>query len=365
MRVLILTNNISGLRNFRMEVVQAIVDSGYHLTISSPYDVAISYFENVNCDHILTSFKSKSKNPIQDFKLFFTYLKIIRKVKPDVVLTYTIKPNVYGGMACRILGVPQFANITGLGTAVETQGWMQKLTIQLYRMGLKKAHTVFFQNKANREFCLSNKMVRGHHVLIPGSGVNLTKHKYQEYPPEHPLRFVFISRLVKQKGIEHYLEAAEYLKEKYPDTEFHILGYCQGNYQEKLDDLQKRGVVDYHGRQLDVRPFFGMCHCTVHPSFYPEGMSNVLLESCANGRPIITTDRPGCGEIVDEGKTGFVVRQRDTHDLIEKMEAFIKLPYPTKRQMGIDARKRVEKEFDRNIVVKKYLDEIKNLENHN
>ena len=365
MKILILTNNLAGLHNFRREVVLAIIDKGYHLTISAPYDVNISYFENVNCDYIPIQFNRKGKNPFQDFKLVYSYLKIIRKVNPDAVLTYTIKPNVYGGMACRIMGVPQIANITGLGTAVENQGWMQKLTILLYRMGLKKTHTVFFQNKANREFCLSHKMVKGHHVLIPGSGVNLSKHKYQDYPPQHPLRFVFISRLVKEKGFEHYLGAAMYLKKKYPDLEFHILGHCEGNYKEKLDELQEKGIVNYHGRQMDVRPFLGMCHCTVHPTFYPEGMSNVLLESCANGRPIITTDRPGCGEIVDEGKTGFVVKQRDTHDLIEKMEAFINLPYETKRQMGIDARKKVEKEFDRNIVVKKYLDEIKAIENHN
>lgn len=365
MKILILTNNLAGLYNFRMEVVQAIIDNGHHLTLSGPNNTSVAFFETLNCDYIPTQFNRKGKNPVQDFNLVFTYLGIFRKVKPDVVLTYTIKPNIYGGMACRVMGVPQIANITGLGTAVENQGWMQKLTIQLYRMGMKKTHTVFFQNKANRDFCLSNKMVKGHHILIPGSGVNLSKHKYQVYPPEHPLRFVFISRLVREKGIEHYLDAAEYLKKKYNELEFHILGFCEGNYKERIDGLQKNGIVDYHGRQMDVRPFLGMCHCTVHPSFYPEGMSNVLLESCANGRPIITTDRPGCGEIVDEGKTGFVVRQRDTHDLIEKMEAFINLPYETKRQMGIDARKKVEKEFDRNIVVKKYLEEIKAIENHN
>lgn len=361
MKILILTNNLGGLHNFRKEVVQALIDDGHQLTISGPLDNNIQFFENVVCNFIPTQFNRKSTNPFNDIKLLFSYLRIIRKTKPDAVLTYTIKPNIYGGMACRIMGKPQLANITGLGTAVENEGKIQKLSILLYKIGLKKAHTVFFQNQANRDFCLSHGMVRGHHVLIPGSGVNLERHQYQEYPPESPLRFVFISRLVKQKGIEHYLEAAEHIHQNHPNIEFHILGYCEGNYKDRLASLQERGIVTYHGRQMDVRPFLGMCHCVIHPSYYPEGMSNVLLESCANGRPIITTDRPGCGEIVDDGFTGFVVRQRDTKDLIEKIEKFIILPYETKKQMGVDARKKVEKEFDRNIVVKAYLDELEKL----
>lgn len=361
MKVLILTNNLSGLHNFRIEVVQTIINEGHHLTISGPLNKSIVYFENLKCDYFPTPFNRKGTNPIKDFKLVFQYIKIIKKVKPDVVLSYTIKPNIYGGMACRWKGVPQIANITGLGTAVENPGWMQKLTIMLYRIGLKNAHTVFFQNKANREFCISHKMVKGHHVLIPGSGVNLERHQYKDYPPEYPLRFVFISRLVKQKGIEQYLEAAEQLKKIHPDIEFHILGFCEGNYKDRLDLLQKKGIVEYHGRQMDVRPYLGMCHCVIHPSFYPEGMSNVLLESCANGRPVITTDRPGCGEIVDEGITGFVVKQQDTKDLIEKITKFIQLPYETKKQMGVKARKKVEKEFDRNIVVNAYLKELRGL----
>ena len=361
MKILILTNNLAGLHNFRREVVMAIIDKGYHLTICGPLNANLSYFENVNCDFIPTKFKRKGTNPIKDFILVFQYVKIIKKVKPDAVLTYTIKPNVYGGMACQITKVPQFANITGLGTAVENPGWMQKLTIFLYKIGLKKAYTVFFQNKANKDFCLSHKMVKGHNVLIPGSGVNLNRHQFQEYPTESTLNFVFISRLIKQKGIEHYLEAAEHIKQKYSNVEFHILGYCEGNYQDRLNTLQEKGIIEYHGRQKDVRPFLKMCHCVVHPSFYPEGMSNVLLESCANGRPIITTDRPGCGDIVDDGINGFVVRQRDTNDLIEKIEKFINLPYDTKKTMGKNARMKVEKEFDRQIVVKAYLDELENL----
>ena len=221
---------------------------------------------------------------------------------------------------------------------------------------------MFFQNKANLKFCEKHGMDYGRRVLLTGSGVNLKYHVYQEYPSAiEALRFIFISRLLREKGIEEYLYAAEKIKEKYPRTEFHILGACEEHYEEQLKELQSKGVVIYHGQQTDVRPYIANSHCTVHPSFYPEGMSNVLLESCAAGRPIITTDRPGCGEIVDDGINGFVVRQQDSDDLTEKIEEFILLPREKKIEMGMAARNKVEREFDRQIVVKAYLDAIESL----
>ena len=359
MKVLILTNYFLGLHSFRKEVVKAIRDAGNEVTISAPFDEKKAYFEEIGCKLIDTQFNRKGTNPLKDFSLMLYYRGLLKKEKPDVVLSYTIKPNLYGGMACQLCGVPQIANITGLGSAVENPGWLQKLTIMLYKVGLRKAHTVFFQNKANKQFCEAHGMVKGNLKLIPGSGVNLEYHSFKEYPTaETALRFIFISRLLKEKGIEEYFYAAEKIREKYPQTEFHIVGPCEDAYEEKLKELQKKGVVIYHGQQSDVRPFIANAHCTVHPSFYPEGMSNVLLESCAAGRPIITTDRPGCGEIVDDGVNGFVVRQQDGDDLVEKIERFIGLLFEEKKQMGVNARKKVERVFDRQIVVDAYLNEI-------
>lgn len=359
MKILILTNNFVGLNSFRKEVVKALIDKGNEIVISAPFDEKKAYFEEIGCHLIDTQFNRKGTNPIKDLGLMLRYRQLLKQVKPDVVLSYTIKPNLYGGMACQLCGVPQIANITGLGSAVETPGWLQKLTILLYKIGLRKTHTVFFQNNANREFCLKNGMVEGHNVLLPGSGVNLQYHSMQNYPAEKdPIKFVFISRLLKEKGIEEYFAAAEVIKNKYPTTEFHIVGWCEDAYSEKLKELQDKGVIEYHGPVGDVRPMIGMANCTVHPSFYPEGMSNVLLESCAAGRPIITTDRPGCGEVVDDEINGFVVKQQDANDLVEKMERFINLPYEQKKQMGLNARKKVEREFDRQIVIDAYINEI-------
>lgn len=358
MKVLILTNYFLGLHSFRKEVVKAIIDKGHKVVISAPFDDKRTYFEEIGCKLVDTQFNRKGTNPIKDFSLMLLYRKLIKQIKPDVVLTYTIKPNLYGGMACQLCGTPQIVNITGLGSAVENPGWLQRITIILYKLGLRKANKIFFQNRANMEFCESHKMVKGNTVLIPGSGVNLDYHSLQNYPAEGTIKFVFISRLLKEKGIEEYFGAAVKIRNKYPNTEFHIVGPCEDAYEEQLKRLQNNGTIIYHGLQSDVRPFIGASHCTVHPSFYPEGMSNVLLESCAAGRPIITTGRSGCGEIVDDGLNGFVVKQQDADDLTAKIEKFISLPYDKKKEMGLAARKKVEKEFDRQIVVKAYLDAI-------
>lgn len=359
MKILILSNNFGGLYSFRKEVVKALRDNDYEIVVSAPFDQRRKYFEEIGCSLVDTQFNRKGMNPIKDLSLIAYYYRLMGRVKPDVVLSYTIKPNIYGGIASSISGVPQIANITGLGSAVENPGWLQKLAILLYKIGLRNTHTVFFQNQANKDFCIKHRMVKGQYKLIPGSGVNIDFHSFQNYPDaDKPLKFVFIGRLLKQKGIEEYFKAAEIIRAKHPDTEFHILGECEEAYGERLEELQSRGIVIYHGPQPDVRPLIAASHCTVHPSFYPEGMSNVLLESCASGRPIITTDRPGCGEIIDDGVNGYVVKQRDADDLVKKLEKFIALPYDQKKKMGIEARKKVEREFDRQIVVNAYLKEM-------
>lgn len=368
-RILVLTNFFMGLYSFRKEVIQAIIDRGYEVYISCPIvDAAeqakANWFIDIGCKIIETNFNRKSTNPISDFRLMLTYCRLIREIIPSAVLSYTIKPNIYGGMACTVCNVPQLANVTGLGAAVENPGLMQKVTMILYKIGMRKTAVTFFQNDANRQFCLENSLVRGKTRLIPGSGVNLVYHAAKLYPEEsEPTRFLFISRIRREKGIDEYLAAAEVLKPKYPNTEFHIVGFCEGDYESRIQNLHEKGIVCFHGQQSDVRPFLAQASCLVHPTFYPEGMSNVLLEACATGRPIITTDRPGCREIVDDGENGFIVKQQDKQDCIEKVEKFINLPYEKKKAMGEAARKKVERVFDRQIVVNAYLEEIESVIN--
>lgn len=365
MKILVLSNSLSGLFSFRKEVFQEFRGLGWDVAISCPIgdDVPkLQWFQNIGCEVIDTEFERQGMNPFADFKLVRTYEKLVKCVKPDVVLSYTIKPNLYGGLATAMCGVPQLANITGLGAAVEYPGFLQRFIILLYKICMRKTRLVFFQNEANHQFCLDHGMVFGRSRLLPGSGVNITYHALKPYPAsDEPIRFLFSSRIRKEKGIDEYLAAAETIKTNYSDVEFHIIGGCEGDYAECLKKMTEEGIVIYHGQQSDVRPFNEMASCIVHPSFYPEGMSNVLLEACATGRPVITTNRPGCGEIVEDGKTGLIVRQQDKQDVIEKIRLFLSMSHEQRRQMGLNARKKVERDFDRAIVVNAYVDEIKRI----
>lgn len=338
--------------------MKAIVDAGYDVYISEPDDdERVKYFEGIGCHIIKTDFNRRGMNPLADFKLMLKYRQMIKRLKPVAVLTYTIKPNVYGGIACRLTGTPLIANVTGLGDAIENGGWLQKLTISLYRFGIGKGAKVFFQNEANKSFCVQHKIADDNAIVLPGSGVNLEHHRFQEYAPDGVIRFLFIARLLKDKGTEEYFETAKVIKTKYPQTEFQVLGWKEGPYQQQMEEFVKDGVINYLGTTSDIRPYLTSVHCTIMPSYH-EGMSNVNLESAANGRPVITTNVPGCRETVDDGETGYLVNARDTNSLISAVERFINLPHSQKIEMGKNARNKVEREFDRQIVVAKYLEEL-------
>ena len=359
-RILVLSNSCKGLVIFRKEVFEALINDGNIVTVVAPQSNKIDISKEIGCKYLPISFNRQGTNPFADIRLMLKYRSIIKEEKPDVVLTYTIKPNLYGGMACRLTKTPQIANVTGLGIATEKPGCLYAITKVLYQLGLKKAQKVFFQNKESMDFCIKKHFVTAPSSLIPGSGVNLDRFQLQPYPDDSTCRFIFIGRIQQRKGIEQYLKAAQVIKEKYPQTEFHILGSCEDTkYQSTIDLMVSQGTIIYHGLVKDVRPFLKDMHCTVHPSFYPEGMSNVLLESCAIGRPVITTDKAGCREIVDDGQTGFIVRQQDTEDLVDKIEKFIQLPHGQKEGMGCRAHAKVEREFNRDFVIEAYLNEIR------
>lgn len=362
-KILILANNDIGLYKFRKELIEELLKDN-QVFISLPNGEFVKELIDLGCEFINTNISRRGTNPITDLKLMFEYKKILNRVKPDVVLSYTIKPNVYGGMMCRLTKTPYIANITGLGTAVENSGVLQSITIFLYKLALKNASCVFFQSKENAEFLNSKGIIKGKQKIIPGSGVNLDHYEILDYPEDDTINFLFISRVMKQKGIDQFLDAAMYIGKKYSSTRFHILGFCEESYEEKLKDMDERGIIQYHGMQSDVRMFHKISHCTIHPTYYPEGMSNVLLESAACGRPIITTNRSGCREIVDDGINGYVVEQQNSQDLIEKIEKFLKLSYNQKKDMGLAGRVKVEREFDRQIVVDAYLEGIKEILEH-
>jgi glycosyltransferase involved in cell wall biosynthesis len=359
MKILVIANFGMGLYNFRKELLEELIKQDNEVYISLPDDEYVSKLEKIGCKFVDTHLDRRGTNPLSDFKLLLNYIRIIKRIKPDVVLTYTIKPNVYGGIACAITKTPYITNVTGLGTSVENKGLIQKVTLLLYKLGLKKASCVFFQNQTNRKFFEDNRIVKSKTRLIPGSGVNLEQHKSEEYPmSDKKVRILFIGRIMKAKGIEELLEAAKLVKEKYPNVQFDLIGGNEENYNQKIDKLERLDIIKYHGQQSDVHSFIKKSHATILPSYH-EGLANVLLESASSGRPVLASRVPGCIETFEDGLTGFGFEVRNVESLVEAISRFINIPYEQKREMGMAGRRKMENEFDRNIVINAYLNEIK------
>lgn len=359
MKILFLSNSIGGLRCFRYELINKLIQRKDAVYIGSNIEESTSLFSALGCQIYSTPMDLRGTHLFADIKLILRYLWIFIKIKPDIVLSYTIKPNVYGGLVCRILKIKQISSITGLGTAFDRGGIITRIAIWLYRIGIKKNQFVFFQNQESIDIFNKYKIApKSQKILVAGSGVNLEKYCFLEYPQESAnIQFLFIGKTRKEKGIDLYLEAATRLKKKYPQCIFNIVGACEENYQDRINLLQKQGIIVYHNYQKNVIPFIQMCHCNILPSFH-EGMSNSLLESSACGRPAITTNISGCREIIENNQSGFLIVPGDINDLISKIEKFINLSYNDKKEMGYAARKYVEKKFDRHLVVQKYIEKI-------
>ena len=357
MKTLILTNNDVGLYKFRKELIIELLKLG-QVIIALPYGEFVDKLEEIGCRFINTPMNRRGTNPINEFKLIRQYMSILDDVKPDVVLTYTIKPNAYGGWACQKKNVPYISNVTGLGTSIENGGLLSFITTALYRIGLMKAECVFFQNAENRELFCKKGIVSGRTRLLPGSGVDLATYSYQTYPTdEDGFRFLFVGRIMKDKGIEEFLAAIRDLHREQKKVTADIVGGSDEDYSPQLQLAESEGAIHYHGHQTDVYPFYCNCHCVVLPSYH-EGMSNVLLEASATGRPIIATMVSGCKETFEEGVTGFGCEVRDYLSLLKAMHRILSLSNKEREQFGIAARKKMTNEYDRNLVIHAYIEEI-------
>lgn len=361
-KILFLVNHEVVIYNFRLEIVERFLQDGHEVHVSSPDGEKIKELVNMGVVHHDIEIERHGMNPLEELKLINTYDKLMKQVQPDIVLGFTIKPNLYGAMAARKNHIPFVANITGLGVGLENEGIRQKVLILLYKYAFRGIQRVFFQNEENRVFFVKHKIAVEVHDMLPGSGVNLQRFTYQEYPDDSTVKFLFISRIMKEKGIDYYLEAAEEIKKEHKNVEFHVCGFCEPEYDGKLQEYHEKNIVIYHGMIRNVAEFVKDMHCIVHPTYYPEGISNVLLEACATGRPIITTDRSGCREVVEDGYNGYMIKQKTAGVLAPAVGRFLALGVGEKQQMGINARKKVEKEFDRNIVVEKYVNEVRKIE---
>lgn len=362
-KILFLVNHDVGIYKFRLELVQRILKEGHRVVISSPYGECIDDLVSEGCEYKEIRFARHGMNPIKECILIAKYIKLIKDVKPDVVLSYTAKPNIYGGIACTVTKTPYIANITGLGTAIENGGLIQKILCLLYKFGLKKAHKIFFQNTQNEDFFAKKNIYKEKHIIIPGSGVNLQRYYTLDFPPDDTnVKFLMIARIMKDKGIDEYLAAAEEIKRKYQNTEFHICGFCEPEYESKMDDIKNKGIVIYHGMVKDIQSVLKEMHCTVLPSYH-EGMANVLLESAASARPVIATNVPGCRETYDDGISGISCEPKSAQSLINAIEKFLVLSHEEKENMGKAGRVKMEKCFDRQIVVEAYMKQINTILN--
>ncbi len=365
--VALLTNNDDDVYCFRKELIDGILNSGYSLLISCPYGEKFELMTDYEYIYDDLNIDRRGTNIFADLKLLIHYIKLLKKYRPDIVLTYTAKPGVYGSIAARMLKIPYINNVTGFGSVLSKGGFMKKFIMNMFKFAYKKSNCIMFQNSTNMKLAEEVGIVGQERVLIPGSGVALDRYPIQPYPnggngiDGETVRFNYFGRVMKDKGIDNYLECAKRIKSKYPNTEFNICGFIEpseSHYKEILDKLQKDNIVLYHGSQKDVKPFITRAHAIIHPSTYGEGMSNVLLENASSARPAFTTDNPGCKETVQNGVTGYVYRGGNVDELVDIVEKFLAMPNDERQKMGLAGREYVEQNFSRDIVVSTYLDKM-------
>lgn len=360
MKIAILANSDIGLYKFRKELIQELINQGNEVYISLPNGVFIQPLTDLGCIFIETDVDRRGVNPFTDFKLIIRYLRLIAKLKPDLVITYTIKPNIYGGIVCRFLNLPYTINITGLGTSFQRDGFLKKLIVFSYRIACRKAHVIFFENEENQRSFVDNRIVKKENTYkLNGAGVNLEEYMFSEYPKnDSVIRFLFIGRVMKEKGVDELFDVAKRIKDKFDNVEFDIVGQFEDDYEEIINDLDKKNVINYYGFQMDVKPFIRKAHCFVLPSYH-EGMANTLLEAGAMGRPLITSNIYGCKDAVLDGETGYLVNSQDCQDLYAKISDFILLPFEQKRMMGYKSCEYVRSKFDKRTVVTKTINRLK------
>lgn len=356
--IMIVGTNMMSIYNHRLELIKQLLSLDYSVSVATPFSGEEENLIKMGVKCIDVKLETRGKNPFHDLALLKDLVKIFRKEKPDVLLTFYTKTNIYGGLAARICSIPYIENITGVGSAISNGGMMARLMMTLYSQAVRKAHIVFFQNTQNQSLFHDKKIPLKKEKLLPGSGVSLERFPILPYPDTDEYNFLFISRVLREKGIYEFVEAARIIRRNWPKCKFHVIGPYDKEFEKYLKNAEAEGSIIVHGKVFNVGELIRDSHCTVFPSYYAEGMANVLLESAASGRPIITTSLPGCGETVDGGVTGYIVQPQNANDVAAKIKKFLLLSHEEKKAMGEAGRQKMERQFDRRIVVNAYIDEI-------
>jgi len=357
MKILILANYDLGLYKFRKELIEKLLNQGHDVYISLPNGDLVRYFEEIGCHFIDTPIDRRGINPKKDFRLLKAYKRMMKGIDPDLVITYTIKPNIYGGIASRLAHKSYAVNITGLGTAFEKPGLVRGLVVNLYKYALKKAKVVFFENCGNRDELISfGCCEKKKTVVLNGAGVNIDTYCYLPYPHNGVVKFLFVGRVMKEKGIVELFDAMKRLNAEGRKCLLDVVGPFEDDYREKIEELGKTGWLRYYGYQEDVKQFIAACDCFVLPSYH-EGMANTNLECASSGRPIITSNIPGCKEAVIEG-SGLLCEPQNADSLYQVMKRMIETPREYREVMGRNGRKHMENVFDKNKVIEETVKEL-------
>lgn len=366
MRVAVVLNTSWNIYNFRMNFVSALLSEGYEVHTIAPVDDYTQYLRKAGCIHHNVRMDSRGANPVKDSLLIGELFTIYRKIRPDIVLHYTIKPNVYGTLAATMLNIPVINNVCGLGTVFLKDNLVSWVALFLYKISFRFARKVFFQNPDDLQLFLDRKLVPADIVdQVPGSGIDLTRFGPMAFQRNKRFTFLMISRLISDKGVFEYIEAIKKLRSNGMDARFQLLGamdpeHKRGIQPDVIDSWIRDGIVEYLGTTDNVRPFIGQADCIVLPS-YREGTPRTLLEAASSNKPIVATNVPGCNHVVRHNFNGLLCNLKDADDLAEKMQAMSRFDDETLRQFGQNGRGKIESEFDESLVINKYLSALLNL----
>lgn len=366
MKIAFVANKAWNIYNFRRGIVKTLLNTNCQVIVIAPEDESVPNLLAMGCQYIPLAVDSKGGNPFKDIYLIYRLYKAYKKNKPDVVLHFTIKPNIYGSFAAGLVGIPSAVTISGLGTTFLHSNFKTGLAKLLYRFSLRFSKKIIFQNEDDRILFITKKLTKSDKTtLVPGSGVDTTQYTQQPFKRHQPFRFLLIARLIEDKGIREYIEAIRLLRSKGVLLDCQLLGFTAfddklGISQLELESWIKEGLIYYLGPAEDVRPYMSEVDCIVLPS-YREGTPRTLLEAAAMGKPLIATNAVGCKEIVEDGINGLLCQIKSATDLAHKLELMISFSDDKLIMMGKKSREKVERQFDEKIVIKHYIDFIKDI----
>ena len=365
-RILLVGNTAWSMYNFRLSVAKAMRDVGYKIIIIAPFDHTSDMIRAEGFEHLNIEMDNKGVSPVNDFKLFLNLLKYYRTLKPQMIFHYTIKPNIYGGFAAGMMGIPTISFVTGLGSMFIKRSVITRLIEFMYKSAFSFSRKVWFLNNDDCRFFVEKRIVPLKKTeVLPGEGINVDDFlpNESEISRNPHFKFLYLGRILKDKGINELIDASRIIKSRYPHVIVQILGFIDALNPSAItiDEVQSwvaEGVISYLGTTADVKPYIGVADCIVLPS-YREGISRTLLEAASMQKPIIASDVTGCREVVDDGETGFLCSPMDVKDLVRKMEQMLLLDTASRNQMGLKARSKIKAEFGEEIIVKKYLKTLK------